>query len=221
MALILSHEEQEQVDALKAWWRENRLFLIGAVGAALLFSVAWHGWQWWRGAQEQRAAQAFALLEEALDANAWEKASEAWRQLKAVPWVGERQALYAAILVADRAAKAEAWERALPVVTEALSLTGEPEAQILLQLNAAAMLLAQGKADEAARLLPGSVSAPFTPLLDERKGDVALAQNRSDEALRHFDAALAAVGDPAAQRLLRAKREVSAALANANKEKTP
>lgn len=222
MALVLSHEEQEQLDALKAWWRENGRLLIVAVSAALVFSLGWHGWQWWRGEQVQAAAQAFEVIDQALEKQAWAEARAAWERLKAVPWVGKAQAAYAALAIADRAAAEHAAAEAIPVVREARLLGVDDDAvQPLLAFTLAELLLAQGEYDAAAKALPQAVPAPYQPRLWALKGDIALAQGQAQQAVSHYDQALAEVrGDPSWQMVLRAKREQAAIASDSVKEPT-
>ncbi|MDM8569979.1 tetratricopeptide repeat protein, partial [Thiotrichales bacterium HSG1] len=44
--------EEEQVEALKKWWKENGLSVVGgvAIGFALLF-----GWRWWQAYTEHQS----------------------------------------------------------------------------------------------------------------------------------------------------------------------
>lgn len=222
MALVLSHEEQEQLDALKAWWRANGRLLIVAVSAALVFSLGWNGWQWWRSEQVQAAAQAFEAIDQALEKQAWAEARAAWERLKAVPWVGKAQAAYAALAIADQAAAKNAAAEAIPVVREAGTLGVDDDAvQPLLAFTLAELHLAQGEYDAAAKALLQAVPAPYQPRLWALKGDIALAQGEAQQAVSHYDKALAEVrGDPSWQMVLRAKREQAAIASDPVKEPT-
>src|SRR4051812_47061668 len=62
-------EEQEQIDAIKAWWNENGKLVILAVIACLVTIAAFQGWRYYRGQQTERAATLFSQLDEAQRAN--------------------------------------------------------------------------------------------------------------------------------------------------------
>src|SRR5882672_5622273 len=58
--MALDLEEQEQVDELRAWWKQHgRLVVAAVVAAALGFA----GWQGWRIYQQNQAAQAGGLYD--------------------------------------------------------------------------------------------------------------------------------------------------------------
>ena len=54
MATHLDLQEQEQVDALKAFWKQYGNLITWALVAALLVYAGITGWQWW---QREQAAQ--------------------------------------------------------------------------------------------------------------------------------------------------------------------
>lgn len=206
MTLVLSHEEQEQVDALKAWWRANGRWVIATVVVALLFSVGWHGWQWWRGEQMATAARHQQALVAAIDAQRWSEAQAAWEALAATPWAGSRQAPYAALTFASAAARAGNWAAAEAVLHKALPLA-EGEAAVLVRRLAAMVRLAQNDPQGAVALLERAVPAPFGPLFAEARGDVQMALGAYATAERLYEEALAAATDPSWRAVLEAKRD--------------
>src|SRR5690606_29130361 len=61
MATHLDLQEQEQVDALKAFWQQYGNLITWTLVAALLVYAGINGWQWW---QRNQATQAGAMYEE-------------------------------------------------------------------------------------------------------------------------------------------------------------
>ncbi|MGZ5140515.1 MAG: YfgM family protein, partial [Burkholderiales bacterium] len=58
-------EEQEQIDAIKAWWNQyGKLVMLGVI-AFLLTIAAFQGWRYYRAQQADRAATLFMQLDEA------------------------------------------------------------------------------------------------------------------------------------------------------------
>ena len=57
----LDLQEQEQVDALKAWWRDNGKWLVAAAVIALL---GYAGMHFWKNHQAQQAGEAARLYVE-------------------------------------------------------------------------------------------------------------------------------------------------------------
>ena len=58
-------EEQERIAELKAWWEDNRWYVIGAIIAALAAFAGFRGWQYWSASQEADAAAMFRPVAEA------------------------------------------------------------------------------------------------------------------------------------------------------------
>src|SRR5690606_11338128 len=72
-------EEQEKLDALRAWWdRYGTLVAVLVIGGVLIFA-GWRGWQWYVGHQ---AAQAMGYFE-ALENAATQKGEDSSARIKA------------------------------------------------------------------------------------------------------------------------------------------
>lgn len=52
--------EQEQIDAIKAWWAKNGTMLLSGI---LIVAIAFAGWRYWQSYQQTQAANASALFE--------------------------------------------------------------------------------------------------------------------------------------------------------------
>src|SRR5450759_643250 len=63
MAALDSHE-QEQLEALKAWWKDNRNQLLGML---LIVVVAIGGWRGWQYYQHQQADEAATLYQQFIE----------------------------------------------------------------------------------------------------------------------------------------------------------
>ena len=58
-------QEQDQLDAFKAYWNKYGNFLLTVVTVVLLAIAGWRGWGWW---QQKQAAEASVLYEQLRDA---------------------------------------------------------------------------------------------------------------------------------------------------------
>ena len=57
-------EEQERIAELKAWWEDNRWFVIGGIAAALIAFALYRGWIYWSARQAEDAAAMFKPVAE-------------------------------------------------------------------------------------------------------------------------------------------------------------
>jgi predicted negative regulator of RcsB-dependent stress response len=187
MAGSYDFEEQERIAELKAWWEDNRWYVIGAIVAAIVAFAAWQGWRLWQQKRADEAASLFRPVAEAAKADDPKKIADAAKPLfDRVP--GSFQASQAALAIAkaafDKGDYAEAEKRLRWAMTD-----GAEEHQPVARLRLAAVLLEEKKYDEALKVLDGNKDPAFTPLVANARGDVMLAQGRIDEARASYKAA--------------------------------
>ncbi|MGH8721035.1 MAG: tetratricopeptide repeat protein, partial [Burkholderiales bacterium] len=64
----LDLEEQEKLDALKAWWKDNARFIVLAIAAAAIAVAGTSGWRWYQRQQSAEAAALYDTLSKAVRA---------------------------------------------------------------------------------------------------------------------------------------------------------
>jgi len=182
-------EEQEQLAALKAWWKDNGPLLLTAASAVLIVLAAWQGWNYY---QRNQAAQASALY------GAVEKAAAAGdlKQLHEVTGaIIERYPRSAyATLAALVSAKANFKGGDLKTAHAQLAWVvenakDEPLRDIARLRLAAVMLDEKAYADALKVLDAGHVPTFDTPFLAAR-GDVLVAMGKKEEARSAYKSAL-------------------------------
>jgi predicted negative regulator of RcsB-dependent stress response len=198
-------EEQERIAELKAWWEDNRYYVIGAVAAALVAFVGYRGWMWWSARQAEDAAAMYQPVADAAKAPAAGKRDAAGEAKKvteaAQPLIAKHPgSFYAsqAALVAAKAAfdagdLAEA-HRQLEWVLE----HGVDEHRGVARMRLAAVQSEEKKFDDALKTLDGNKDEAFAALAADLRGDVMLAQGRTDEARAAYKSAMdkASPGNP-------------------------
>ncbi|MFZ5556379.1 MAG: YfgM family protein [Pseudomonadota bacterium] len=182
-------EEQEQIDALKAWWKDNGRLVILAVAAFVLSLGGVQGWRYWQAQQAQQAGAAYAGLEQALaggDLGRARQGALALREAHPKSPYAARAALAAARLAVEKddldAARTELQWAAENAREESLRDTA--------RLRLARVLLAQQRHDEALAALGGTVTPSFQALFADLRGDVLLAQGKPDAAREAYQQAL-------------------------------
>lgn len=185
----LDLQEQEQVDALKAWWKENGKWVIGAMVVGLL---GFTGIQFWKSHQAGQAAEAAKLYAEVVKqagSNDPKRVGDAADALVS-RYGSSAYAPRAQLLAAQSSLQARDVVHAkvqLQWVVEHASETGLQDAA---RLKLASVLLDEKKYDEALKQLDATHPEAFTGLYSDLKGDVLSAQGKVAEARAAYQQAL-------------------------------
>jgi predicted negative regulator of RcsB-dependent stress response len=194
MATSLDLQEQEQIDALKAFWKQYGNLITWVLILALAAFAGWNGWNWWQRDQAVKAAAMFEELDRAVAAGDADKAGRVFNDLKEryprTAFAGQGALLAAKVQFdhqqADGARTSLAW---------AAANASDDDYRAIARLRLAALLAQDKQYDEALRQLDEIKSPPFEALVADRRGDVLLAQGKPDQARGAYQAAWAAMDD--------------------------
>ncbi len=205
MATALDLHEQEQIDQLKVFWTRWGNPITWVVTLALLGFAGWNGWGWWQREQGAKASAVADELDRAVGSQDAGRAARIFADLKdRYPGTAyaEQGGLLLAKLQYDQG-QADAAKASLGWVAEHAA---EDEYRAVAQLRLAGILLDQKQYDQALKTL-GAISSPaFAALADDRRGDVLLAQGKTDAARSAYQAAWKAMSERADyRRLIEAK----------------
>ncbi|NYT57468.1 tetratricopeptide repeat protein [Alcaligenaceae bacterium] len=194
-------EEQEKLDALRAWWDRYGTLLVVLSFVIVAGIVGWRGWQWYQG---HTASQAMGYYE-ALEGAASQPGDDALARIKA-----------ASSTLREDFSKSGYTPRGVLIAAQALQerndLDGareqlewlaknssDPSLVPLAKLRLAGVLLEQKQYDQALAQLSDAPPA-FTGLYADRRGDILLAQGKTAEARAAWESALKEFGaDPVTQ----------------------
>lgn len=191
--------EEEQVEALKGWWKENgQSIMIGAV-LALGLGFGWQGWQQHQTQQGEAASLTYQRMLESLSQEETVGAApgrELAKQLKE-DHRGTTYAQFAALHLARLAVNAGQPAEAEQELRWVLSMADAgTEIHQIAQLRLARVLAASGDSEAALGILQGAQSG-FVASYAMARGDILLGLGREDEALIAYQSAEASM-DPAA-----------------------
>ena len=194
------NSEQEQVEALKAWWDKNGRMTIAAIVVALLAVLGWKGWVQSQNQRAEGASIQYQQMLDALEANPGQ-AMELGRAI-----VGKYPSSLYAVLASMAMAKAAVQQQDLDAAAAHLRLAmeqaGQEDIQQLARLRLASVLYAQGKGDEALALLAKEAAPSFRGSYAELRGDILLSQGKTDAARDAYSNALAGYSDAPEKRNL-------------------
>jgi len=182
-------EEQEQIEELKAWWKEYGNLVIFAVVACALVVAAFQGWRYYRHTQTVTAATLYEQLDQAGRAGDRKRVREIATQILAnygfTPY-GAFAALSAARASFEDGDLAEAKSRLEWVVEHAR----QDPIRDVARLRLAGVLLDEKNYAEALKLVETKPAESMTGLYADLKGDILLAQGNRAEARNAYQLAL-------------------------------
>ncbi|MDQ3025440.1 MAG: tetratricopeptide repeat protein [Pseudomonadota bacterium] len=188
MAGSYDFEEQERLAELKAWWEDNRIYVVLAVIAAILTFAGWQAWQWWGVRAAEDAALLYKPVAEAAKGRDPKKIADA-----AGPLIAKHpRSFYAsesALIAAKAAFDAGNLDEARKQLEWALD-KGVEEHRGVARTRLASVLLEQKKYEDALKVLDGNKEAAFAASVADLRGDVMLAQGRIDEARAAYKLAI-------------------------------
>ena len=188
MATLDLHE-QEQVEALKAWWRENGKWLLWTLVLTLAGIAAIQGWKSYKSNQAMAAATLFAELEKQADSRDPKRVNDA-AEAVINNYGSSAYAPRAALLVAQVNLQIKDKARARTQLQWVIQHTSEESLKSVARLNLVNVLLDEKNFAEALELLNAPHPDSFDGLYADLKGDVLGAQGKTEEARAAYQQAL-------------------------------
>ena len=185
MASNLDLEQQEQLDELKHFWKQygNAItwFLIVVMGAY----AGWNGYQYWQKQQSTKAAALFDEVERAAASGDIAKLERSWNDMKD-RFPGTTYAAQSALLAAKTFQQTDKPDAALAALKWATESASDDANTQLARLRLANLQIQQKAFDDAAKTLTKSFTPAFAGLALDIQGDLFMAQNKSQEAVKAY-----------------------------------
>ncbi len=174
-------EEQEKVDAIKAWWKDYGQWVWIAVLAVAVGNAGYWGWHYYQRNQAAKAGILFEAVRVAArqgDAVKTLQAAKVLQEAQPDSGLATRGALIAAAVNHAKADNA-ATQAELGWV---IGHTREAALADLARLRLAGLLADDKKYEDALRLLDANHESDFAGLTADLRGDILLALKRTDQA---------------------------------------
>jgi len=200
--------EEQQIAALKNWWKENGSSIVTGIvlGLAVLFGAkAWFAYQ---ERTAQNASNVYMVMMNALETGdtsaVTERAGLLISEFSRTPY-----AAFAALALAKLQLDAGEPEAAQAQLQWALDNGSSAEIQAVARLRLARVLVARGELDAAERLLDQAVpGSAFDALYTEVRGDIYQARGEAVLANDAYQQALATMPpDAPGRQLLQLKHD--------------
>lgn len=214
--MAYDHQEQEQLDSFKAFWSKYGSIITWVL---ILVLGSYAGWNYWKTHQANKSVEASALYDElqtSLLANDNAKVQRVAGDIRA-KYESSPYAQMAGLAAAKTAFEANDLKTAKAQLQWVAS-NGNDEYKSIAGLRLAGVLLDEKAYDDALKVLGGKFLPQFTAEVNDRKGDVLVAQNKLKEAREAYVSAIAAMDtNSPGRQLVQVKLEAIGGTAPADK----
>lgn len=183
--------EEQQVEQLKEWWKDNGTPLI--VGAVLGLS-GFFGWKFWNEmevATQEAASDLYMTVSEEVGKEDTTKLSENAAKVKS-SFPESSYAILSAFHLAKLAVEDNQFDKAMTELTWVIDNHSTNELVHIAKIRLARILVVQQKAEQALPLLVFADDSGYFEIASLVKGDAFMALDRKTEALEAYKAAEAA-----------------------------
>lgn len=196
---VYDHEEQEQLEELKAWWKLHGNLVTAVIVALALVVLAWQGWNWWQRKQSGDAAALYVGVQRAAAQNDAKRTRDLAGEL-IEKYSTTTYAPMAAMVSSRTQVDAGDLKNARVQLQWAVDNAKDDALRDLARLRLAVVMLDEKAYDDALKLLAAEPASPsFASRYNELRGDVLAMQGKHAEAKAAYAAALdklaAKVGD--------------------------
>jgi len=184
--------EEEQVAAIKRWWKENGVStIVGVVLGGMVIA----GWDFWQGNVKEQANQASALYDQLqISLSKENNESVAAISKKINTEHGDSAyASYSALLLAKTKVQENDLEAAKSILEKQMNNANSNEIKNIARLRLVKLLYATGENEKGLQLIEEEDQATakgFSASYDELKGDLYVALDRLGEARTAYESAL-------------------------------
>lgn len=187
--MAYDHAEQEQIDALKSWWKQYGNLVTWFLIVVLSVFVAWKAWGVYQAKQAGQASVLFEEMNKAIQEKDQAKVSRIATDVQA-QYPGTNYAQMISMLAAKNAFESNDLTTAKKQLIWVQEHGKTVEFKTLAKIRLAGILLDEKSFDDALKLLAGEFPVEFVSSMADRKGDILVAQNKIDEARVAYQVAL-------------------------------
>jgi predicted negative regulator of RcsB-dependent stress response len=182
--------DDEKVEAIKSWWKENGTSVAGGLIIGLAAVFGWRAWQDHRESQAQEASAAFEQLVTTVESGN----NDAARSQAGLLLEKHGDSAYGALtelMLARVEIAANQPQAARQALERAMTKAPEPGLAKVAALRLARLLIAQGDLAAAMAIITKEdQGGPFAADFAALRGDLALADGRVAEARADYERAI-------------------------------
>jgi predicted negative regulator of RcsB-dependent stress response len=182
-------QEQEQIDNIKALWKQWGPLVVTVLLAAVLGIVGSKVWSSYKLGRAEAASAQYVLLEKTLQTEDLANAQKQLAVLKA-EYAGSPYASRGALLLARTLVTKKDLKAAQEQLQWVLQQSKEDDLKDLTRMRLAAVQLDQKQYAEALKTLEAKPIEAFVASFAELKGDIMLASGKTADAAKAYEIAI-------------------------------
>ena len=198
--------EDQQIEAIKKWWKENGASLILGLGIGVAALLGWREYLSYQTNHSAEASDLYQAVQTQVMNNRLDDAHIGKADLIRTEYSDTPYAALTSMAQAKYEYEKGDVESALMHLRWASDNSTEPDVQHVARLRLARILIAQNQLDEAETILLAAYPAGFTVGYEELKGDLYVARGEIAPARVAYDKAINAA-EGGASRWLILKRQ--------------
>lgn len=195
----MATQDQDELQALKTWWKENWLLIVGGLAISFAIVFGYRSWQTMQQEAAEEASDVFAEANTAVTLGERDALEEAVNTLKQ-DYAGTPYAAQAALLLAASAVEAGDYTLAESELRWVMENTSDEELALLARLRLARVMLANDNVAEVPTLLASVNAGGYASLYAETRGDALLLQGDREAARAAYEEALELLDDSVGNR---------------------
>lgn len=183
------HEEQEQIENVKHWWKQYGNYVIWGLVVVMLAYGSWNLWRYWDRKQSAEAGVLYGELDTAVNAKDKTRVARIASDMES-KFGGTVYAQMTALVAAKSLADAGDTAGAKAQLQWAVANAKDDQYKQLAKLRLAGVLLDEKAYDEGLKVLGDTPPEAFAGLFADRRGDLLVAQDKVADARAAYKLAL-------------------------------
>lgn len=183
--------EEEQVEALKRWWKENSTSTIVGLAMGIVIILGWNYWQDHKKTQAAQASATYSQLLKALDDNKNDSVDKLAERMQE-QFKGSEYAAYSGLLQAKLKAQ-QGDLAAAKQILKTVAAASNKHLSNIARIRLVRLMLATGEYEQGLQVInevDAKEAASYSANYDELVGDLYVALDRLDEARTSYQNAL-------------------------------
>lgn len=186
--------EEQQVEAIKKWWKENRNSIFSSVIVGVLIIGGWRFYNDSQKTHAESASQTYEYVVQSLSKttdtkDAQLKVNELYASYSDTPY-----ASLAALVLAKKQVQNGELVQAIQQLDWVVNNSTQDELAHIARLRLVRVLLASRQTDKALATITVEYPASFAALYEELKGDIFVTKGDLDQARIAYDKAILSSG---------------------------